>query len=366
MELTKKSIVLEDSSNHSLEVYSFNSNKPGPKIYIQAGIHGNEPPGILLASQLVEKIRRLSADNAVFSELTIVPLCNPLALEQISYGEIIGRFDVNSGINFNRNFADVSQQVLAAASNYQKLASNTAQKLAIDMLSEIEASDTASRMKLELQKLAYAHDLVIDLHADTKSVLHIYAPERLDGEIEKLASALNCDLVLESPPHSDGGFDDSFNYFWSEIEAELIDPEKKPQACTVELRGRYDIDESLLIEDLSALIQFLFRPASGQPDNYGNQPKISLTLNIDTVIATRLSCFRPIARLGQEVKKGDKVGEFLDPKNLGEGEPMPLIANIDGLFFTHSHLGVVPKGHTLYKIAGFEPVHNSLMDALES
>ena len=85
----------------------------GPKIYIQASLHAEELPGMLVAHHLRRRLDDLHAQGRVRGEIVLVPAANPIGLQQWMAGNHQGRFDLASGENFNRNYADLTEAVLA-------------------------------------------------------------------------------------------------------------------------------------------------------------------------------------------------------------------------------------------------------------
>ncbi|MBC7942698.1 MAG: succinylglutamate desuccinylase/aspartoacylase family protein, partial [Chitinophagaceae bacterium] len=97
---------------HRLTVQRFGPPAAARKALIQAALHADEVPGLLVAAQLRRLLQALEAEGALRGEVLLVPYANPLGLAQLMHGQHHGRFDLRDGINFNRGFADLGAAVI--------------------------------------------------------------------------------------------------------------------------------------------------------------------------------------------------------------------------------------------------------------
>ena len=111
----------------------------GQKIYIQSSLHADELPGMLVAWHLRQLLTEFEAAGKLRGEVIVVPVSNPIGLNQNLHGTQLGRFEMNSGQNFNRNFYDLAALVapriegmLSGDINANKLAIRTAMRAALD------------------------------------------------------------------------------------------------------------------------------------------------------------------------------------------------------------------------------------------
>src|SRR5689334_4789337 len=76
--------------------------RPGtrPKGYLQAAIHADEIPGILVMHHLLPLLDAAAATGEIAGELIVVPVANPIGLSQNINGAHLGRFDLAGGGNF--------------------------------------------------------------------------------------------------------------------------------------------------------------------------------------------------------------------------------------------------------------------------
>ncbi len=85
-------------TRRSLTVHRFGTPGARPKIYIQAALHADETPGLLVAHHLIRRLR----GAAVSGEIIVVPMCNPTGIGQIVEGVHVGRYALDGSGNFNR------------------------------------------------------------------------------------------------------------------------------------------------------------------------------------------------------------------------------------------------------------------------
>ena len=80
----------------------------GRKAVLQASLHADEVPGLLVAHHLRRRLGEIEAQGALLGEIALVPFANPVGLSQWVLGSHEGRFDLASGENFNRLYADLA------------------------------------------------------------------------------------------------------------------------------------------------------------------------------------------------------------------------------------------------------------------
>lgn len=361
-------IPLGEHPQHVFTAYRFVGDGTGPAVYIQAGIHGNEHPGILVAVRLIELIEGILSTHPLKGSITIVPLCNPIAQSQIAQGEILGRFDIHTGKNFNRHFPDLVNKVIdkCRATSGENIDINMVRAVLKDMLDKHTHDDLSEQMKANLFQLASQHDIVIDLHADNRSILHVYTPEHGTDITRILTAELGCNLALTGAHDSKGGLDDALNYFWSTIQSEFS-LKTLPVAYTIELRGRYDIDEKLTTQDATALFNFLCRTDVLDDKVPARQNSLAVypVSGIDSPKAPRSGALKLHRKLGDHIVEGDLIAEIMELNGADGDATIALQSVTDGILFCYSFHGVVPQGQTVYKIAGAKQLHKDSGYALE-
>jgi len=102
-------IATEDNvAAYRLTSFHYGTPGAGRKVYIQASLHADEVPAMLVAHFLRRELDRLDAAGKVRGEIILVPAANPIGLSQVIHGAPFGRFDLASGVNFNRAYRHVA------------------------------------------------------------------------------------------------------------------------------------------------------------------------------------------------------------------------------------------------------------------
>jgi uncharacterized protein len=157
--------------------YSFDGS-PGPRVYLQANLHGPEILGSMILLKLIDHLKTL---DTICGSITIVPQANPIATMAQVYGQQVGRWNQQTGNNWNRIFK-IDSKALNTKSIEGKLAST-------------------------LMSLASNHDHVLDIHTSGKeSVTHLYTTKESVSSFVSLNPGVS---ILYSNKHYFNAFDES-------------------------------------------------------------------------------------------------------------------------------------------------------------
>ena len=202
---------------------------------------------MLVAHHLIKLLDIAEKAGNILQEISIVPYANPIGLSQKLLGTHIGRFSVETGVNFNREYMDIGPQI--AKKIEKKLCADAVQNVRTIREALIEELDSLvlikeeAEMKKILYKMACVSDIVIDLHCDSDAILHLYTSERLWPQLSDLASELKTECNLLAPYSGYDSFDEACSCPWTFLSDRF--PEWPiPLACesvTVELRGESDV-----------------------------------------------------------------------------------------------------------------------------
>lgn len=185
--------------------------------YIQASLHADEIPGLLVNHHLIKLLDQAAEKGHILNNIHICAYANPLGMSQIVLGSHIGRFNLDTGNNFNRDFPDISSTVI---NNLQsKLIHgntphniNLIRQVILDVLEkEYHVVKLEKVLKKELFKMAVVADVVVDLHSDTAAILHMYTHDKLWPHMKDLASFLGVKCVLLAPSSDDACCDGKVN-----------------------------------------------------------------------------------------------------------------------------------------------------------
>ena len=343
---------------HSLPVLRFGKGLPGPKVYIQASLHADEAPAMLVAYTLTQALTRQEQEGALLGEVVVVPYANPVGLAQIQLGQQEGRFDLSDGVNFNRGYPDLAALVKDKIG--AKLGSDAAANARVIRQSFLTALDgltalsTTQDLKHTLMKLAADADIVLDLHCDTDAVLHLYGLTAQSEWLEELGCLMGAHAILTSHLAGDSPFDESCALPWLTLQA-LFPQHPIPLACfgaTVELRGERDTDMGLAAQDADAILKFLARRGVlTQPP-----PPLPAALCTATPLNGSEPLIAPHAGVivfhhspGDTVRAGTTIADVFDPAT---GQTTPVRCLSDGVLYARASQRWATPGKRLGKVAG--------------
>ena len=143
----------------------------------------------------------LEARGALRGEVVLVPFANPIGLSQRVLQSVEGRFDLASGENFNRRYADLvprACELLRAEARRRRRARAcaTVREALREACAELPAATELESLRRTLLGLAIDADVVLDLHCDNEAVLHLYTAPELWTDIEPLARLMGARAVL--------------------------------------------------------------------------------------------------------------------------------------------------------------------------
>ena len=345
----------------------FGSAEHGKKVYIQASLHADEIPGMLVAHYLRQTLAALDAAGQISAEIVLVPVANPIGLAQEVYGTAVGRFDLANGINFNRGYQYLTPPLIAALDG--KLGANadanvqTIRAQALAILQRWQPKNESEQMKKTLQTLAIDADVVLDLHCDNQAVMHLYTGTQLLEATLPLAARLGAQALLVCSASGDNPFDESASRHWWELAQHFGDQIAIPNAClslTVELRGETEVSHALAIADAAAIIGFLQQAGyiAGTAELCPEQlcPALQCAATplegVEPIVAAYAGVLVFSKALGTQIAAGESIGDLLDPAT---GALTPLLATVSGVLFARVSRRYVRAGTSVAKIAGHQP-----------
>ena len=358
-----------------LELVSLHHGTPGagPKVLIQASLHADEVPGMLVAHHLRECLAALDAEGRVTGEVVLVPAANPIGLNQWMLRAPQGRFEWSSGENFNRQFADLTPAVLDRVGD--RLGADAAANVLLvrgalrEAVAALPAATPLEQLRRTLLGLAIDADAVLDLHCDGEALLHLYTTHGTwspHGEL--LARSIGAEVALLAGRSGGDPFDEACSMVWTDL-AERLGPQRPlPPSCmaaTIELRGEHDVDHALAARDAEAIVNYLHHRGAVRLDV---APALPATCCEPTPLAGSMPMHAPhggvlvfLRGIGERVKHGDRLAEVIDPIS---GVATPVVAPVDGLFFARECKRFAVAGMNIGKVAGREALRSgSLLSA---
>ena len=344
---------------------SFHFGTPGarPKVYIQASLHAEELPGMLVAHHLRALLEAADAAGQIQGEVVLVPMANPLGLAQRVDHKAMGRFDLATSENFNRHYPDLAKAIWPAvqgAMTSDPNANVTAVRRAIgDYLHEWIPDTELQSLRRCLLTLAHDADAMLDLHCDCESVMHFYTEETCWPQLEPLTRFMGCETVLLARNSGSGPFDECLSGVWWRLTEALNaagSAAPLPQGCcsaTIELRGEADVSHALAMADANALFSYL---QHAQVVVCTTPPPLPPALCQATPLAGSQTLHAPApgvvvfaAQVGQMLQIGDLVAEVIDPI---ANQTHRVLAGVAGPLYARIRERYALAGAELGKIAG--------------
>lgn len=344
---------------HRLRSLHYGRSANGRKAYLQASLHADEVPPMLVAQALAERLQALDAEGAIEGEIVLVPLANPIGLAQDVQGSAFGRFDLATGLNFNRRFKHLTSALIAIVEprlGPDSEANTRAIRAASTALLEAwQPADETEALKRLLQRLAMDADLVLDLHCDNQAVMHLYTGTPQAAAFAPLAGHLAAQALLFADVSGDEPFDESVSRVWWELAAHFdgrfpIDP-LACLAATVELRGETDLSQDLAERDADALLAFLRHTGHvlGKPTPAPQPCEATPLEGVEPVTAPAAGIVVFAKAPGDWVQAGELVAELVCPLT---DTRTPLHASVGGRCFARTARRYATRGMRLMKIAG--------------
>ena len=365
-----------------LTLHRYGSPEARPKAYLQAALHADETPGLLVLHHLVRLLDAAAARSEVTGQIVILPYANPIGLDQNVNGYHLGRQHLGGGGNFNRNWLDLSEPVAEAVAD--RLGSDPAQN--VEVIRDALRAFVAGRRealppdqlgaelidhRLRLAQEAVDADLVLDLHCDLEALMHIFLTPGHWPEAQDIAAELGCRAALLAADSGGGSFDEAFSTPWTKLAARFP-AHPIPAAClsaTVELRGRGDVSDAFAEADAAALFRILQRRGFLAGDPGPLPAPLCEGTGLDAVDVVRAPAAGVLAyrvALGDRVQEGDLVAEVVDPAADPAAARTPILARTDGLVLSRHVQFYVTPGTSVAKIVGTKPLpHRSDGSLLE-
>lgn len=357
-----------------LRVFRFGDPSATPKVYLQAGLHGGEIPGMLVLQQLAQKLRDTLANGSLKGEVILVPVSNPLGISQQIQGELVGRFNLATGQNFNRDFPALEFDVgeIAAELGADGQANSQAvRRKAISILDEISPRDELESIQIHQLRLALSADYILDCHCDGDSLLHVYCSKAGSQHFEFLARRMRAAAMLVGSDSPSGCLDERINSFWDTINSQLphYTFSRKSFAATLELRGRADVEISLAEKDADDIYKALQRwgvVAGVLPPDTGMPVRCT---PLDALYSARAKYAGLVVyhkALGDYCEAGDLIASIIDPNTPFSAELQRLVAPVSGVLFSRNVIKLVAANTVVFKLAGEQPLeHTSDRSLLE-
>jgi len=359
-------------SQKTLTSFHFGTPGQGPKIYIQASLHAEELPGMLVAHHLRAALEAADAAGGISGEIVLVPAANPIGLAQRLDHKPMGRFELNTSENFNRHYPDLAAAVFPRVKD--KLGSDApgnvqqVREAMRSYLNDWQPDTELQSQRRQLLLLSCDADRVLDLHCDCEAAMHFYTEEPCWPELAPLAYFLQSQAILLARNSGHLPFDECLSCAWWQL-ADLLRAAGRdvplPQACcstTIELRGECDVTHELAQTDARAILNWLEFVGVLACDRTPDVPPACCAATplagSQTLHARAPGMVVFAATPGQQLQAGELVAEVIDPIN---NRTERVLAGVAGVFYARIRDRYVTAGAELGKIAGAKPFRTGLL-----
>ncbi|WP_417335122.1 succinylglutamate desuccinylase/aspartoacylase family protein [Halobacteriovorax marinus] len=365
--ISKRKIALSElpsGEKLSLKVIEVDGSFEGPHCYIQASVHGAEHQGNAVIYRLLEYLE----NNPIIGKITILPMANPQAINTKIGTYTFGRFNPNTGDNWNRlyfDFTKSSTEVVEFAKSHLQSDEKDIYKEYKKLLKELILSQKAKHIEygpntnglvnLTLQELATDSDYVLDLHTGPKATRYLYVPEYL----EQRSDDLHFPFRLIIPNEFGSAMDEATFMPWVNLQSafkELGRDFHIPfESYTVELGSEEIIDLEEASHDLLYILNYLHHRGiiEEAPELPRESEKLKCKLSdYKTYYAPRGALYHYNISPGSKFKKGDILATGINFENLFRDEPVmfDVKALADGILINHYPSSSVPSGAELLQV----------------
>ena len=352
----------------ALQYYRYGDQGKGPKIFMQAGLHADEQPGMLILHHLLPMLEKAEQEGRLNAEFIVMPMVNPLGMAHLQFHTHRGRYHPQTGVNYNRNWRDLDAALFAHSGNLvdqlgQDPDANKA--LILDHLrawhNGFEPVTALDHLRHAVTKEAMDADMVLDLHCDDEALNHIFIAPQLMPEYQDLSDWVGAVATLTEEDSGGGSFDEVWPGLWIKLARRYPDAAwpALPLGVTLEYRGQHDVEDAINKTDADHLYNFFVgrglitdkvqSPTSAPPASPLNAME-TLRVNKHGLIAYRVD-------LGARVKKGDVIADLIDLDGQGFARHRtPITCNTDGVVISRNMIKYVQPGVSIAKIVGTEPL----------
>lgn len=358
-------VITGDSPGKTTQLIYFKlgSEQAEKKIYLQAALHADEQPGILVLHHLLKLLEQAEAQGLLKARFVVFPMVNPLGMGDLGFRQHQGRYDRASGVNFNRNWPDLFKAVstsVAEQLNHDAAHNLQVVRLALKAwLAKQQPVTALQQQRHFVMQAAFDADYVLDLHCDNEALPHIFTVPQSAEVMQDLSDWMGAAATLLAEESGGYSFDELWSTLWLDL-AKAYPDKALPLAChsaTLEYRGQFDTFDDLNADDAERLYGFL--QSQGLIAGELIRPHPAPTPAGTDLAATEMTRVQQAGLLAYKVKLGDRVkkGEILADLIALEGEGAflertPIIAGTDGVIISRNMNKYVWPGCSVAKVVG--------------
>ena len=347
-------VQLASGDRLSLQVYQFKGSQPGKKAYLQANLHGAEISGNAVIHQLIEFLITLE-DTQLTGEVWLVPVCNPMSVNQRSHHFSSGRYNHYDGKDWNRIFWDyekLGEDIAAFAQEHINLEVSDIQthyrQLILNKFHQIsneinrQAGVTFNEYyRYQLQSLSLDADYLIDSHSSTNYGLdYLYCFHSR----EESAKAFLLDYGILMNDYDGDAFDEAFLKPWLALEREYQKLGKTIifdiESWTLELGAGLEMNPESVEKGIRGIKNYLVSKGmlliegGTLPETTDHQIALTPKNKIKKYCSPRGGMIQYHVKLGDKIQKNQKLYEILSFNKTGTlPEIVEVFAESEGVIF---------------------------------
>ena len=350
-----------------------------PKVVLQASLHADELPGMLVLHHLRQLLQQAEAQGLIAGEVVLVPMANPIGLSQTVLHSQLGRFELASAENFNRHyppFADWLMEEghavdtrLGADPQANVATIRAAMHAALNRHPPITELDS---LRHTLMHLACDADVALDLHCDFEAAMHLYLEPPCADTLLPLAALLGARAVLVAEGSGGRCYDEALSGVWWQLRQQLaarhgeafVAAHPFGQGCastTVELRGQTDVRHDFAQADAAALMAYLVWLGAIK----GDAPAIPALpcqptplAGTEVLQAPHSGVLTYLKQPGDDIAVGDVVAEVIHPIT---GQVSPVVATVAGVLYARHIVRWATTGLDVGKVSGTRPLRSGML-----
>jgi predicted deacylase len=355
-----------DTPGRSTELNYFRIGPPDAekKVYLQAALHADEQPGILILHHLLQLLRDADAAGELEAQFVLFPMVNPLGMGDIEFGQHQGRYSRASGVNHNRAWPVLYDAVgeelrgkLGADAGENTRLVRAALRDWVDQLPGVTAFE---QWRQQVMREACDADYVFDVHCDDDSLVHIFTVPQLQDNMQRLADYTGAAATLLAEDSGGGSFDEVWPAIWLQLARDCPDkPLPLPVvSCTLEYRGQFDTFDKLNRSDAESLYGYFQQEGliGGKAiGDRGEAPAPTDLRATEMLRARQAGLLAYCVVLGDEVNRGDRIADLIMLDGDGAFEQrVALVAGTSGRVISRASNKYVWRNANIAKIVGTE------------
>src|SRR5262249_43538227 len=149
---------------------------------------------------LLPMLRQADEQGLLNARFVVIPMANPLGMANIVQRRHLGRGDLATGVNYNRQwpdlFAQIRTQLSGRVGDDERFNVNLIRKAVAQWIDSQHPRSAVEQLRLFLLREAHDAEFILDLHCDTDSLPYIYTSPELMPELQDLSDWVGAAAVL--------------------------------------------------------------------------------------------------------------------------------------------------------------------------